>query len=137
MKKHRILVALLLIVASSMAAAVPPSGTGGGYYGSAWFDSGQGFVVGPYSSWAACNQAYQDALAYDVNIRGWTVVSTSPCSYRPPYGMATPNHKLSYAVDDSDPGASLDHVQRIVEKVRQLRETHMIDEYEAELLRIE
>jgi hypothetical protein len=134
--RYRLLVALVMIAASGMAAAVPPSGTGGGYFGTAWFTNGQGIVVGPYSTWWECDQAFQDALDYNVNVRGWTIETMNPCSYNPPFPIAAPNHELSFDIDDSDPDTSLDDAQRIIEKVRRLRETYMIDEYEAELRRM-
>lgn len=134
--QYRLLAALILTVACGMAAAVPPSGSGGGYYGQAWYDSGQGSVVGPYSTWYECNQALQDTIDYNVNMRGWSVTSINPCHYNPPFGTASPLHGLSYAVDSSDPGTSQEDAERIIEKVRTLRETYMIDEYQAELRRI-
>lgn len=133
---HRFLIGLTLIVASGMAAAALTPGTGGGYYGSAWYTNGHGSIVGPYSSWWACDQALQDDIDYDVNVRGWTIASVNPCSYTPPYTVANPNQELSFAVGGDDAGTGLQEAVRILEQVRRLRETYMIDEYEAELRRI-
>lgn len=132
----RLLAALALLLASTMAAAVPPSGSGGGYYGSAWFTNNQGIVVGGYATWWECDQAFQSALDLRVNNWGWTIQSVSPCSYTPPFAVAGPAHELSFAIDSSDPGTSLEDAERIIGKLRRLRETYMIDEYEADLRRI-
>jgi hypothetical protein len=79
------LFAILLIGPSTHAA--PSAGTGGGYYGSAWYDSNQGTVVGPYATYAECNQALNAAVAYKVTQLGWSVVSFQPCYFNPPFGM--------------------------------------------------
>ncbi len=78
---------LALLTVGYNANAVPPSGTGGGYYGSAWYDSSQGTVVGPYATYAECSQALSAAVAYKVTNFGWTVVSFQPCHFNPPFGM--------------------------------------------------
>lgn len=134
--QYRLLIALALIVSSTMASAALTPGTGGGYFGTAWFTNGQGMIVGPYSTWFACNQQYQQSLDYNVNVRGWTIDTQTPCSYNPPASVASPNHALSFDVDSSDPGTSLEDAKRIIEEIRVLRESHMIDEYQAELRRI-
>lgn len=135
-KQYQFIVALALIVASTMATAALTPGTGGGYFGTAWFTNGHGMIVGPYSSWSACNEAYEESLDYNVNVRGWTIATQSPCSYTPPASIAAPNHGPSFDVDDSDPGTSLEDAKRIIEEVRALRETYMVDEYQEELRRI-
>lgn len=137
MKTHnRFIFALLLILASSLATAALAPGTGGGYFGSAWFTNSQGIVVGPHSTWWECNEAFQTSLDIRVNDWGYTVESISPCSYTPPFSAGHVGYETAYAVDSSDPGTSLGHVEAIINKIALLREQYRITEYENALQRI-
>ncbi len=77
---------LALLILGHDINAAPASGSGGGYYGTAWYNSGQGTVVGPYATYAECSQALNAAVAYKVTNLGWVVVSFQACHFNPPYG---------------------------------------------------
>ena len=99
---HTALVAAGLAIASiGSASAALVAGTGGGYYGSAWYNSNQGSVVGPYSTYYACNQALQAAIDNATNNFGWSVTSVSPCSYTPPFAPMQVEYELAVVDDGS------------------------------------
>lgn len=134
------LTALGLLLAATASQAAPVPGTGGGYYGSAWFNSNQGIVVGAYSTWYECNQYLQAAIDYRVSNWGWTVTELNPCGYRPPFGtgVGVVGPDLGGITIDSDgPGSSYDEVIRILERVELVRFQFRADEFEAALSRIQ
>ncbi len=132
----RSLLALACLAGSSMALAAPVPGSGGGYYGTAWFNTNQGIVVGAYPTWAQCNYYFQQALNLRVNDWGWTVTQMSPCSYKPPYGTVRVEREHAIAVDPSSPGASLEDANRILGELQAVREQFRADDYEKALDRI-
>lgn len=132
------LILISLLACSAVTIAAPPIGSGGGYYGSAWFNSNQGIVVGPYSTWHDCNQALQGGIQYSVTNWGWSVTELNPCSYRPPFGYGIVQHELALAVGivSTTPDGSLAEADRLLTEVEVLREAHRIDAYEAAVRRI-
>ena len=121
----------LAVMSVGTASAAPPVGSGGGYYGSAWYNSNQGSVVGPYSTYYACNQALQNALDNAVNNFGWTVTSIKPCSYRPPYAYAPVEFELQVSAEGA--GQSGDVATGLLFEATKLRETHRVDDYDRAL----
>ena len=118
----------LAVMSIGAALAAPPIGSGGGYYGGAWYDSNQGSVVGPYSTYYACNQALQNALDNAVNNFGWTITSLTPCSYRPPYGTVLPGYEVEIWADGA--GQSGDVATGVLFEATKLREAHRVDDYD-------
>lgn len=137
MRNHiKYLLALACLASATLASAAPVPGTGGGYFGSAWFTNNHGIVVGAYPTWGECNYYFQQSLNKRVNDWGWTVSEINPCSYRPPYGSIHAQHELALPVDTSSPDASLEEVNRILDELREVRDTFRADEYDAALERI-
>lgn len=119
----------LLAAAVSTADARPPAPWGGGYYGSAWYNSGQGSVVAGASTWAECNQLLQSSINQAVNVWGWTVVTYTPCHYQPPfqYIMA---EKEGLEISAGSPGDSAGAVGAITDEIARVRAAHRADDYE-------
>lgn len=133
----RSLLAALALGCAGTALAAPPVGSGGGYYGSAWFDSGQGIVVGAYPTWYECNQFLQQGIQYRVSNWGWTVTELNGCAYRPPFGMAIEFEKeTALSIVAPDPDGSLAEVERILAAIERLRARYNVDAYEAELAKV-
>ena len=110
--KLRTLVIVGLFSAAQAATAALTPGTGGGYYGSAWYNSGQGSVVGPYPTYQQCQTALQNALNNAVYNFGWSIVSVDYCHYNPPAPMVM--HELS-------PVEGLDYVGGIMHEIEAAR----------------
>ncbi|MBX3724869.1 MAG: hypothetical protein KF823_03025 [Xanthomonadales bacterium] len=127
---------LAVLAGASAASAAPVPGSGGGYYGTAWFNTNQGIVVGAYPTWAECNYYFQQALNLRVNDWGWTVTEINPCSYRPPFGRIRMEREHAFAIDPSSPEESLQDANRVLDALREVRNRYRADEYEAELDRI-
>ena len=126
------LTAALVLTLSGAAMAVPPAGSGGGYYGSAWFDAGQGIVVHG-ATYSECASALQNGISYRVSNWGWTVTELNPCSYRPPFAHVGVLDELKVEIQADGPQGSLDAANAVLAQVARLRRTHEIDSYEAEL----
>ncbi len=140
MKKiHAVGLGLGLALASlGSAHAAPVVGSGGGYFGTANYGNGAGSVVGPYSTWAACNSALQAAINNAVNNFGYTLVSMNPCSYTPPFSGVMYQHFELAVVSDND-GDTADVAAVLLDQVKRIRETYQADAYDAavgELVRI-
>lgn len=133
-KSTALSVTLALGAVAGSAAPIP--GTGGGYFGTAWFNSGQGIVVGAYPTWALCNYYFQQALAIRVNDWGWTVTEINPCSYQPPFGGIQVHREHAFALDASSPDGSLEDANRVLDQLKAIREQFRADDYEAALNRI-
>lgn len=134
----RSLLAALALGLATSAVAAPPVGTGGGYYGSAWFDSGQGIIVGAYPTWYECNQQLQSGIQYRVTNWGWTVTELNGCAYRPPFGTVIKFEKeLAVRIEAPDAEGSLVEAERILRSIERLRARYDIDAYEAELAKLQ
>ncbi len=123
MKKCKAVLAIALISATQLASAALPAGAGGGYYGSAWYSSNQGSVVGPYSNWYDCNEALQNAMDNAVYNFGWSIVSVNPCSYNPPAVYGQVLHELA-------PVESLNVVNGILDQVAAARKQWVPEYFE-------
>jgi hypothetical protein len=130
------LMALVCLASSSLAMAAPVPGSGGGYFGTAWFNAGQGIVVGAYPTWTECNYAFQQALNLRVNEWGWTVTEINPCSYQPPFGTVQVQREHAIALDPTGPEASLEDANRVLGELKAIRESFRADEYEQALSRV-
>ncbi len=93
-------------------------------------------MVGPYSTWAECNYQFQYTLNMRIQDWGWIATEINPCSYQPPYGSVQIKHELALAVDTSTSHDNLEHINRILDDVRAVREEFRADEYDAALERI-
>ncbi|MCB1560469.1 MAG: hypothetical protein KDI75_05175 [Xanthomonadales bacterium] len=132
---HTALVAAGLAIASiGSASAALVAGTGGGYYGSAWYNSNQGSVVGPYSTYYACNQALQAAIDNATNNFGWSVTSVSPCSYTPPFAPMQVEYELAVVDDGSGDTGTI--AGTLLDEVAKLREAYRIDAYDKAVRRL-
>ncbi len=128
---HTLGLGLGLALASIGAAqAAPVVGSGGGYFGTADYANGAGSVVGPYATWAACNNALQAAINNAVNNFGYTVTSIHPCSYTPPFSGVM-HVWFELKVSAGTPRESGDVAGTLLDEVRRLREAHRADAYEA------
>lgn len=127
----------IALASSTLAVAAPVPGTGGGYYGSAWFNSGQGIVVGAFQTWAECNAALQSGIQYRVSNWGWTVTELNPCGYRPPFAVIRFEKEVALRIVADDPGSSFDEVQRVLRSVQSIRNRFNADDYEAALAEVE
>lgn len=117
---------------SGVAMAAPIPGTGGGYYGSAWYDSGQGSVIAGATTWAECNNALQASINHAVSAWGWTVVTYNPCKYRPPFGqMLMEQEKVGIEIGGSSPGESIGTVRIITDEIVRVRNQYRADDFEA------
>lgn len=115
---------------ASMAAPIP--GTGGGYYGSAWYDSGQGSVIAGAATWAECNNALQMAINHAASAWGWTVVTYNPCKYHPPFGqMMAEQEKVGIEIGGGSPGESVGTVRIITDEIVRARSQYRADDFEA------
>jgi hypothetical protein len=115
------------------AHAAPVPGTGGGYYGSAWYNSGQGSVVAGAPTWAACNSTLQESINHAVSNWGWWVVTYNPCKYRPPFGeMAAEVHaeKVGIEINAGSADESAGVVRVISDEIRRTREMYRADDYD-------
>lgn len=124
--------AALALAFCGAALAVPPAGTGGGYYGSAWFNAGQGIVVHG-ATYSECAAALQNGITYRVTNWGWTVTELNPCSYRPPFAHAGVVDQLKVEIEAGSPQGSLDEANAVLGQIARLRRTYAVDSYEAEL----
>jgi len=121
----------LLIGASATADARPPAPWGGGYYGSAWYNSGQGSVIAGASTWADCNAQLQDAIARALSW-GWSVVSYVPCHYQAPFLYApAPDDGVEITAGSADESAGV--VRVITDEIVRVRTQYRADEYEASM----
>ena len=120
----------LVLGISSAAQALHQSGAGAGYYGSAQYDGNAGGVVGPYSTWFACNQALQSMLYNAVNLHNHTIVSVTPCSYRSNILVA---HEIHVRLGAGSPGESLGASKIVLEEISRVRDEFRADDYEAAL----
>lgn len=129
---RNVCIAIALASGISMTAhAAPVIGTGGGYYGSAWYDSGQGSVVAGASTWAECTSALQMSINHAVNVFGWQVVTYNPCHYRPPFGeMVMQSEKTGVAIEAGSAGESGGVVEVLTQDIRRAREQYRADDYE-------
>lgn len=118
----------LAVMSVGTASAISTPGHGDGYYGSAWYNSNQGSVVGPYSTYDACNQALQNGIDNAVNNFGWSVTSITPCSYRRSHAYADVLYELEIQVND--PGESGDVATGLLFEATRLREAHRVDDYD-------
>lgn len=120
----------LALAALGSAHAAPVVGSGGGYFGTADYGNGSGSVVGPYSTWAACNNALQAAIDNAVNNFGYTLVSMHPCSYTPPFSGVMHQH-FELAVDSVKEGDTATVAGVLLDEVERIREAHRADAYDA------
>ena len=121
----------LIISAYSTADARPPAPWGGGYYGSAWYNSGQGSVIAGASTWADCNSQLQDAIARALSW-GWSVVSYVPCHYQAPFLYApAPDDGVEITAGSADESAGV--VRVITDEIVRVRTQYRADEYEASM----
>lgn len=121
--------ALLAGAVSTAAEARPQAPWGGGYYGSAWYDSGQGSVVAGASTWAECNQLLQSAINQAVNVWGWTVVTYTPCHYQAPFQYIMAD-KEGLEINAGSPGDSAGTVGAITDEIVRVRQQFRADDYE-------
>ena len=130
---RKLFLGLALTFGISVAAhAAPVIGTGGDYYGSAEYTNNSGSVVGPYSTYAACNAALQAAISNAVNNFGYVVESVNYCSYRPPFtGVFLGYTEL--AVGSTTPRESLAEAFALLEEIAKIRIRYNADQYEADL----
>jgi len=126
--KSALLTLGLGLAAVGSASAALPSGAGGGYFGSAWYNSNQGSVVGPYATYYDCNVALQAAIDNAVNNFGWQVVSVSPCHYNAPFIYVHEHFELAVAA--TDPTDSGNVATGLLNEVSKLRESYRIDDYD-------
>ena len=120
----------LALAAMGSAHAAPVVGSGGGYFGTADYGNGSGSVVGPNSTWAACNNALQAAINNAVNNFGYTLVSMNPCSYTPPFSGVMHQH-FELAVHSETDGDTDDIAGVLLDQVKRIREAHQADAYDA------
>jgi len=111
------------------ADARPPAPWGGGYYGSAWYDSGQGSVIAGASTWAECNEVLQDAIARAISW-GWSVVTYTPCHYQAPFLYAPAPHD-GIEIGAGSPGESAGIVGAITDEIVRARSQYRADDFEA------
>lgn len=120
----------LALASIGSAQAAPVVGSGGGYFGTADYGNGAGSVVGPYTTWAACNAALQAAINNAVNNFGYTVTAIHPCSYTPPFsGVMHVWFELKVPADTPRESGAV--AATLLDEVRRLRETHRADAYES------
>ena len=120
----------LAFAALGTAHAAPVVGSGGGYFGTANYGNGAGSVVGPYASWAECNNALQAAINNAVNNFGYTLVSMHPCSYTPPFSGVM-HHQFELAVVGDKDGDTAHVAAVLLDEVKRIRDAHDADGYDA------
>lgn len=118
----------LAFMSAGTALAVSAPGHGDGYYGSAMFSATQGMVVGPYATYAGCNDALQFGIDYRVTNWGWTVESLTPCSYRRTIAVLSEAYGLHVLADSPD--ESGDVATGLLSEATRLRDMHRIDDYD-------
>jgi hypothetical protein len=124
----------LALLAGTHAQAAPVIGSGGGYYGSAWFTgSNGGVVVGPYSTWSACDDALQFAIDYRVTNWGWTVDTYSGCTYRPPFAGFPVHADVQIDLQSTTPLGSLSEAAAASARIRSIRRQFNADAYDEAL----
>ncbi len=119
----------LSLAAVSAADARPPAPWGGGYYGSAWYNSGQGSVVAGAATWAECNQLLQSSINQAVFVWGWSVVTYTPCHYQAPFQYIMAD-KEGVEITAGSPGDSAGTVRAITEEIVRVRGQFRADDYE-------
>ena len=114
------------------AQAAPVPGTGGGYYGSAWYNSGQGTVISAIPTWQECTNLLNANIAHAASAWGWWVVRKHPCAYRPPFGQMSPvdPEKIGIEIGGSTPEESVAISRMISDEIRRARELHRADDYD-------
>lgn len=118
----------LAFMSAGTALAASAPGHADGYYGSAMFNATQGMVVGPYSTYVACNDALQSGIDYRVTNWGWTVVSLTPCTYRRTIAVFNDAWELHVSADG--PEESGDVATGLLFEATRLRDMHRIDDYD-------
>ena len=147
---HRPLFALCIagcFAVSNAHAAPVNSGQGGGYHGGVKYTNATMATVGPYPSWAQCDQALSNEISHSTAPPptgfGWQVDQQFGCHLRSGWSIDTgfndPWHYVDFVVPikADSPQASAELAFAVSEEVARLRREFRVDEYEAALRAIE
>jgi hypothetical protein len=131
------------LAVSNAHAAPVNSGQGGGYHGGVKYTNATMATVGPYPTWAQCNQALLNEIAHSTAPPptgfGWQVDQQFGCHYRSGWtvdtGFNDPWQHFDFVVPikADSPQASAELASAVSEEIARLRREFRVDEYDAAL----